>query len=244
MRIAVSDTGAFTSTPAAARIALLIPALNEEQALGKVLDEVPRSLFARLLVVDNGSTDATAAVARAHGAHVVSEPRRGYGRACLAGLAALEPEVDIVVFLDADGSDLPTDARRLVEPILRGEADLVVGSRVLGEAEPQALRLVQRWGNRLAVALIRLFCGFRYTDLGPFRAVCRRSLDSLEMQDTNFGWTVEMQVKALQRGLRVLEVPVSYRVRIGRSKISGTVGGTVRAGAKILWTIVRLGVRG
>ena len=240
----MSGDAALPAPGPASRIALVIPALNEEQALAKLLDELPPSLFARVIVVDNGSTDATAAVARRGGAEVVEEPRRGYGRACLAGLARLGPDTDIVVFMDADGSDVPAEAARLIEPIFRGEADLVIGSRALGGAEPGSLRWAQRWGNRLAVGLIRLFYGFRYTDLGPFRAIRWRSLQTLDMRDTNFGWTVEMQVKALQRGLRVAERPVSYRVRIGKSKISGTVGGTVKAGIKILWTIARLRVPG
>ncbi len=226
------------------RIALIIPALNEEEALPKVLDELPRSLFARVVVVDNGSTDGTVAVARRGGAEVVEEPRRGYGQACLAGLARLGADTDIVVFMDADGSDEPSEAVHLIAPILRGEADLVIGSRALGGAEPGSLRWAQRWGNRLAVGLIRLLYGFRYSDLGPFRAIRWQSLEGLGMGDTNFGWTVEMQVKAVQRGLRVQERPVSYRVRIGESKISGTVGGTVKAGIKILWTIGRLRVTG
>ena len=240
----MSGDAALPAPGPASRIALVIPALNEEQALAKLLDELPPSLFARVIVVDNGSTDATAAVARRGGAEVVEEPRRGYGRACLAGLARLGLDTDIVVFMDADGSDVPAEAARLIEPIFRGEADLVIGSRALGGAEPGSLRWAQRWGNRLAVGLIRLFYGFRYTDLGPFRAIRWRSLQTLDMRDTNFGWTVEMQVKALQRGLRVAERPVSYRVRIGKSKISGTVGGTVKAGIKILWTIARLRVPG
>ena len=240
----MSGDAALPAPGPASRIALVIPALNEEQALAKLLDELPPSLFARVIVVDNGSTDATVAVARRGGAEVVEEPRRGYGRACLAGLARLGLDTDIVVFMDADGSDVPAEAARLIEPIFRGEADLVIGSRALGGAEPGSLRWAQRWGNRLAVGLIRLFYGFRYTDLGPFRAIRWRSLQTLDMRDTNFGWTVEMQVKALQRGLRVAERPVSYRVRIGKSKISGTIGGTVKAGIKILWTIARLRVPG
>ena len=223
-----------------ARIALIIPALNEELALATVLDELPRAMFAQVIVVDNGSTDGTAALARARGARVVSEPRRGYGRACLAGLAALDGAADIVVFMDADASDVPAEAPALLEPILAGEADLVIGSRRLGRAAPAALAWHQRWGNRLVVGLIRLLFGFRYTDLGPFRAIRRASLAQLAMRDTNFGWTAEMQVKAVRRGLRVREVPVSYRPRLGQSKISGTVSGSLRAGIKILWTVLRL----
>lgn len=222
---------------------MVIPALNEEEALGTVLDEVPRGLYAQIVVVDNGSRDSTAAVARRRGAQVVTEPRRGYGRACLAGLGALDGSTEIVVFMDADGSDVPAEAARLIEPLVGNEADLVIGSRVRGRAEAKALRRAQRWGNRLAVSLIRLFYGFAYTDLGPFRAIRRSSLERLEMRDTNFGWTVEMQVKALQQQLRVREVLVSYRERIGRSKISGTLQGVVQAGTKVLWTIIRLRLR-
>ena len=230
-----------TSPPAAPlRVALLIPALNEEQALPEVLDDAPRHLFACILVVDNGSTDQTAAVARQHGAEVVSEPRRGYGRACLAGLVALPADIDAVVFMDADASAVPAEAARLLEPFARGEADLVIGARVPELAEPGSLFWQQRWGNRLATALIGMLFGFRYTDLGPFRAIRMDALRRLEMQDTNFGWTAEMQVKALKCGLRVREVPVSCRARIGRSKISGTLRGTLGAGTTILWTIARL----
>lgn len=227
-----------------APVALIMPALNEELALANVLEGLPRRLFAQIVVVDNGSTDGTARVARAAGAQVVEEPRHGYGRACLAGLAALDPAIEIVVFMDADGSDLPAEAVELIEPIVHGEADLVIGSRVRGHAEARSLGWQQRWGNRLAVALIRLLYGFRYTDLGPFRAIRRSRLEELALRDPDFGWTVEMQVKALRRGLRVREVPVSYRVRIGRSKISGTLRGAIRAGAKILWTIGRLWAAG
>lgn len=235
----MKDAASTPDSPSA-RVALIIPALNEEQALGKLLDELPVNLFARVVVVDNGSTDATAGVARAAGAQVVPEPRRGYGSACLAGLAHLDAETDIVVFMDADRSDVPAEAERLLEPILKNEADLVIGSRARGGAERKSLTVLQRWGNRLAVALIRILYGFSYTDLGPFRAIRWESLQALEMQDPNYGWTAEMQVKALRRGLRVKEVPVSYRVRIGKSKISGTVRGAVGAGVKILWTIARL----
>lgn len=227
-----------------ARIALIIPALNEELALATVLDELPRAMFAQVIVVDNGSTDGTAALARARGARVVSEPRRGYGRACLAGLAALDGVADIVVFMDADSSDVPGEVSSLLEPILRGEADLVIGSRRLGRAAPAALGWHQRGGNRLVVALIRLLFGFSYTDLGPFRAIRRARLVELGMRDPTFGWTAEMQVKALQCGLRVREVPVSYRPRLGQSKISGTVSGSLRAGIKILWTVLRLRLTG
>lgn len=198
-----------------------------------------------MVVADNGSTDRTAAVARAHGAVVVTEPRRGYGAACLRALAALRAEPpEAVLFLDADGSDDPAQAAALLEPIAAGRADLVIGSRVLGGAEAGALTPAQRFGNRLATRLLRLLYGVRYTDLGPFRAIRWGALESLAMRDRDFGWTVEMQVKAARRGLRHEEVPVRYRKRIGRSKISGTVSGTLRAGWKILGTIARDRVAG
>ncbi len=223
-----------------ARVALLIPALNEEASLGHVLSNLPEGVFSQIVVVDNGSTDRTAEVARALGATVVREPRRGYGRACLAGLAALEANTDTVVFMDADSSDVPEEAGRLLEPIVSGSADLVIGSRVLGQAEPGALAPHQRFGNRLATSLVAWLYGFRYTDLGPFRAIRADRLRQLGMRDCDFGWTVEMQVRALRCGLRVGEVPVSYRRRIGTSKISGNLRASLAAGWKIIATILRL----
>jgi len=229
----------------APRVGLVIPAFDEEQALPAVLAELPRELVERLVVVDNGSTDGTAAVARAGGAEVVAEPRRGYGQACLAGLARLLDgddalaEGDVVAFLDADHSDYPEELGSILAPITAGRADLVIGSRVLGGATMEAL-LPQAWfGNRLACGLMRLFFGARYTDLGPFRAIRVSALRRLGMRDTDFGWTVEMQLKAATHGLAVEEVPVRYRPRIGTSKITGTVSGTLRAGWKIVgWILV------
>jgi len=221
-------------------IAVLIPALDEAEALPRVLTEVPEDLVARVVVVDNGSTDATAAVARRHGAEVVTEPRRGYGTACQAGLEHLSvAPPDVVVILDADHSDFPEETGEIVAPILADEADLVCGSRV-ERAEPGALPAHVRWGNALATGLIRLLHGHRYTDMGPFRAVRWEALERLEMGDPTYGWNAEMQVKAVQRGLRVREVPVRYRRRIGTSKISGTIKGTVLAGGLILWTVFAL----
>jgi glycosyltransferase involved in cell wall biosynthesis len=216
------------------RVGLVIPALDEEQALPLVLGELPRALFARVVVVDNGSRDQSAAVARACGAEVVCEPRRGYGAACLAGIAALGADVDVVAFVDADHSDHPSDLARVLEPVLAGRAELAIGSRILGGASRDAL-LPQAWyGNRLACWLMRVLFGARWTDLGPMRAIERRALERLELGDRGFGWTVEMQLKAHAAGLVAAEVPVSYRARVGRSKITGTVAGTLRAGAKIL----------
>ncbi len=220
-------------------VAVIIPAFDEEDAIVRVLGDIPDELSATVIVVDNGSTDRTAARARDCGATVVAEPRRGYGQACLAGLAALPEGVDIVVFLDGDYSDHPSEMSTLVEPIARDAADLVIGSRVLGETETGALLPQARVGNALATWLIRHLFGVKYTDLGPFRAVRLTALKKLHMADRNFGWTVEMQVKAARRGLRIAEVPVRYRRRIGESKITGTFLGSVRAGFKILWTIFR-----
>jgi glycosyltransferase involved in cell wall biosynthesis len=226
------------------RFALIIPALNEEAAIGPTLDALRGVPIAQLIVVDNGSTDRTAEVARAHGAEVTAEPRRGYGRACLAGMAALRAEITVVGFMDGDGSDDPTDLPRLLDPIADRKADMVLGSRVLGTSEAGALTPQQRFGNALATGLLRLFHGARYTDLGPFRAIRRDALDRLRMCDTNYGWTIEMQIKAARSGLRVREIPVGYRKRrAGRSKVSGTIRGTFSAGAKIIWTILRYSVK-
>jgi glycosyltransferase involved in cell wall biosynthesis len=222
-------------------IDVVIPAFNEEESLPLVLADIPQPLVRRIVVCDNRSEDATARVAREHGATVVAEDRPGYGSACLRALAHLrehEPP-DIVVFLDADYSDHPDELPSLVAPLVAGEADLVIGSRTLGRREPGALLPQARAGNLVACLLIRLLYRHRYTDLGPFRAARWQALESLEMADTNFGWTAEMQVKALRRGLRVTERPVSYRRRIGVSKITGTVYGTLMAGYKILWTVLR-----
>jgi glycosyltransferase involved in cell wall biosynthesis len=197
------------------------------------------------VVVDNGSTDGTAAVARAAGATVVFEPRRGYGAACLAGLAHLrEHPPEVVAFIDADASDDPADLPDVLAPILEGRADLVVGSRVRGEPAPGSLTVPQVLGNRLAVALLAFLFGVRYTDLGPFRAIRWAALERLGMRDRGYGWTVEMQARAARSGVRAVEVPVRYRRRIGRSKISGTVRGVLGAGTKILLTIARVRLGG
>ncbi len=224
-------------------IDVIIPAFNEEAAIGKVLADLPGALVRHTIVVDNNSTDRTARVAAAAGATVVTARRRGYGSACLAGIASLarlEQAPHIVVFLDADYSDHPDELPRLVEPLRRDEADLVVGSRVLGRREPGALMPQARFGNWLSTRVIHALYGVRMTDLGPFRAILWNRLVGLEMSDPDFGWTVEMQVKVAREGLVYREVPVSYRRRIGTSKISGTVSGSLRAGWKILYTIFRL----
>jgi glycosyltransferase involved in cell wall biosynthesis len=224
----------------AQRVAAILPALDEEEAIGATLEGIAPWSLRQVIVVDNGSRDRTAEIARARGAHVIREPRRGYGRACLAGMAALDRDVDIVVFLDADGSDDPSGLEKLILPIARGEADFVLGSRELGEREAGSLTPQQRSGNRLATLLLRLLFGARYTDLGPFRAIRRSALEKLHMREPDYGWTIEMQIQAHWQRLRTREVPVGYRRRRGgRSKVSGTFRGSLLAGMKILLTIFR-----
>jgi glycosyltransferase involved in cell wall biosynthesis len=218
-------------------VAVIIPALDEEEAIGLVLAEIPPGT-GDVVVVDNGSRDRTAERARAAGARVVAEPRRGYGQACLTGIAAAQG-ASVFVFLDGDHSDHPAQLPDVLAPILAGEADLVIGSRELGRRGPGAHPVHAVLGTRLCVALMNRLIGTRATDLGPFRAVTAEALRRLDMRDRSFGWTVEMQVKAARRGLRVREVPVDYRPRVGHSKVSGTFLGSVRAGARILGTIAR-----
>lgn len=226
---------------------VVIPALNEEKSLPLVLQDLPD--VRHVYVVDNGSTDRSADVASRHGAIVVPEPQRGYGAACLKGLAAIRQVIDdgaappeVVVFVDADYSDHPDKLPQLAMPVLNNEFDFVLGSRLLGEREPGAMPPQSVYGNKLACFLMRLFFRVRYTDLGPFRAIRYSSLTDLQMCDENFGWTIEMQIKAARAGLRMQEIPVPYRRRVGTSKISGTVSGTIKAGSKILWTIARYGL--
>ena len=226
------------------RVSVIIPAHNEAGAIALVLAEIPAGLVQEVIVVDNNSTDDTGKIARAGGATVLREPRPGYGYACLAGMAyafgkAQSEQPDIVVFVDGDHSDFPEQMPELLAPLLRGEADMVIGSRALGEREKGSLLPQQRFGNWLASRLLRLRYGGNVTDLGPFRAILTPALLALQMEDKTYGWTVEMQVKAARQGLRTVEVPVRYRKRIGTSKISGTVRGTIGAGYKILWTIFK-----
>jgi glycosyltransferase involved in cell wall biosynthesis len=223
------------------RIAVLIPALNEEATLPRVLADLPKDVGEEIVVIDNGSSDRTAEVARAGGATVLSEPRRGYGSACLAGIEYLQTKnPDVVAFLDADYSDHPEELPLVIRPIVEEGYDLVVGSRTKGRRERGALLPQARFGNVLATSLIRWFYGFSYSDLGPFRAIRFPALLNLGMTDRTYGWTVEMQIKAVRKGLRITEVPVRYRKRAGgQSKVSGTVKGTVLAGYKILWTVFR-----
>lgn len=220
------------------RISIIIPAYNEESSIGLVLDALPQEKLHEIIVVDNGSTDATARVAQEHGARVVKEPRKGYGSACLKGIDELDAP-DIVVFIDGDFSDFPEEIVLLIGPIETGEKDFVLGSRMILPKSQLALLPQARYGNRLAVFLIKLFFKHEFTDLGPFRAIRYSSLMSIGMKDIDFGWTVEMQIKAVRNGLRIQEVPVNYRKRVGISKISGTVLGTFRAGTKIIYTIFK-----
>lgn len=221
------------------RVGVIIPALNEEKAIGLVLRDIPQDAVDQVIVVDNGSIDSTAREAKSYGAMVKHEPTRGYGSACLTGMKALGLNIDIVVFLDADYSDHPEEISTLLLPITENRADFVIGSRTLRATSRRTLSWQQQWGNWLATKLIGWRFGYPFTDLGPFRAIRRGVLEALAMKDRSYGWTVEMQVKAACAGLRILEVPVDYRPRIGHSKISGTLRGAVGAGVKILYTIGR-----
>jgi len=223
----------------ALRLAVIIPALNEEESIGRVIEAIPRHLEPDVIVVDNGSTDRTAEIARQHGARVVHEPRRGYGSACLAGIAALR-QPDIVAFLDADLSDDPGLLADLVRPIGEGRADLVIGSRMLGDQDPGALPPHSRFGNWLAGLILTRLYRRPTSDLGPFRAIRHSALQSLQMADRGYGWTMEMQAKAARLGIPTVEMPVSYRRRVGRSKITGTLPGSLKAALVILATAFRL----
>ena len=230
-----------------APVAVVIPAWNEEGSIGRVIDALPRGWYTRIVVADNNSTDYTAEVARKFGATVVPAARQGYGSACLAGLEFVRnlpagERPTVVAFIDADYSDYPEQLPEVVGPILDGECDFVVGSRML-KRQPKGAMLPQAvFGNKLACLLMWVLFRVKYTDLGPFRAISWEALERIGMVDRNFGWTVEMQIKAARTGLRVREVAVDYRPRIGVSKITGTVSGTLRAGYKILLTIFRYGV--
>jgi glycosyltransferase involved in cell wall biosynthesis len=217
------------------KISVIIPAINEEKSIGKVLADIPNWVD-DVIVVDNGSIDSTAAVARAGGAKVIEEFNRGYGSACIKGMEQLQ-QPDIVVFLDGDYSDYPEEMAELVDPIIDRNINFVVGSRVLGKREKRALSIQARFGNWLACKLLKLFWGIEYSDLGPFRAIQYDHLVCLGMKDKNYGWTVEMQIKAVKQNLSIEEVPVRYRRRIGKSKVSGTLRGILGAGFKILTTI-------
>lgn len=226
-------------------IDVIIPAYNEEASIGLVVEEIPKDWVREIIVCNNNSRDRTPEVAKAAGATVVDEPKAGYGSACLAGMAHVaakpqEQQPDIIVFLDGDHSDYPEQLTDIVAPIIEQDYDLVIGSRALGDLEKGAMQPQQIFGNWLATNLIRLFYKYEFTDLGPFRAIRWPALQALGMKDPDFGWTVEMQVRAAKQKLRCTEVAVRYRKRIGQSKVSGTIRGTVLAGHKILWTIFKL----
>lgn len=221
---------------------VIIPVYNEEGSIGLVIGDIPKEIVNEVVVVNNLSTDNSVEVAKQAGATVVDQDERGYGNACLKGIEYVDAKAVkpyILVFLDGDYSDHPEELPALLKPIIEDDYDLVIGSRTTGRQEKGAMLPQAVFGNFLATYLIRLFYGFTFTDLGPFRVIKYESLKSLEMQDTTFGWTVEMQVKALKKGLKCIEVPVSYRKRIGVSKITGTLTGTVKAGYKIIWTIFK-----
>jgi len=227
-------------------VSVIIPALNEEEPIAGVVREVAATIIpAEIIVVDNGSTDRTAERARDAGARVVSEPIPGYGRACMAGIRALPPECDIVVFLDGDGSDCPEFMNQLVDPIATGTRDFVIGSRTRGQREPESMNFQQIVAGRLAGWILRLLYGVRYTDMCPFRAIRRDALEKLGMREQTYGWNLEMQMKATRAGLRILEIPVNHRRRAGgESKVSGTLRGTFVAGARIIATLLRIAASG
>jgi glycosyltransferase involved in cell wall biosynthesis len=220
------------------KIRVIIPAFNEENSVGEVIKDIPKEIISEIIVVDNNSSDHTAREAKKFGATVLSETKQGYGYACLKAIEYIKQTADnatdIVVFLDADYSDYPQEIPNVTEPIINQNMDMVIGSRALGKKEKGSMTPQQIFGNWLATWLIHLFYGFKFTDLGPFRAIKWESLKSLNMQDKTYGWTVEMQLKAVKKKLNVCEVPVNYKKRIGKSKVSGTVKGTIGAGYKII----------
>ena len=222
-------------------VSVIIPALNEAESIGYTVSQLPWAHIAECIVVDNGSTDDTAALAAAAGARVVTAPR-GYGSACMAGAAAASPGSDILVFMDGDGSDVTAHLPELTGPIARGEQDFVMGTRLGGIArEPGSMLSSQVFAGRFVGAIIRLVLGFRYTDMGPFRAIRRSSLAELHMRERTYGWSLEMQIKAVQHHLRILEIPVGYRVRYGGvSKVSGDLRASLRAGTRILEVLIRV----
>lgn len=224
------------------KIVVIIPAVNEEESIGKVVSELPKDVVSDIIVCNNGSKDNTENVAKEAGAIVVNESRPGYGWACLKGMdyaAQMEVKPDIIVFIDGDYSDYPGELPNVVAPILKDDIDLVIGSRALGAKEKGSMTVPQRFGNWLATRLMRIFYRVRYTDLGPFRAIKYDKLLELGMQDKTYGWTIEMQLKAAKKKLTHTEVPVNYKKRIGESKVSGTVKGTILAGYKIIFAIFK-----
>jgi len=228
--------------PRPARVTIIIPALNEEQAIGEVVRGLASPMVREIIVVDNGSTDRTASAAADAGARVISEPRRGYGQACASGVRAAHPDSDLFVFLDGDGSDATAELPAIAGPVLENHADFVLGSRTRGRREAGSLLASQVFAGWLAGLLLRLRYGVRYTDMGPFRAISRAALERLQMQETTYGWNLEMQMKAARDGLRILEVPVSYRRRQGGvSKVAGSLSGSVKAAIRILRVFLAIG---
>jgi glycosyltransferase involved in cell wall biosynthesis len=222
-----------------AEVSVVIPALNEAENIAAVVRELPWALIRECIVVDNGSTDATVAEAQAAGARAVVLSQRGYGRACAAGAATAIG--DILVFMDGDGSDMSTEMDQLLRPILAGECDFVIGSRMRGRREPGSMLISQIFAGWLAGLLLRLLYRVRYTDMGPFRAITRQALQSLSMREETYGWNLEMQMRAAQRGLRIREIPVSYRKRAGgQSKVAGSLSGSLRAAIRIVQTLLRV----
>lgn len=222
------------------KIAAVIPAFNEELSIGKVVSAIPKEIVQRVVVVNNRSTDGTVRIAKDAGAIVLTEDRKGYGWACLKGIEYLKQDPpDILVFLDGDFSDYPEEIPVVIEPILSKNMDMVIGSRVMGKREKGSLTPQQVFGNWLATRMIRIFYGAKFTDLGPFRAIRFNSLLALEMSDKTYGWTIEMQIKAAKQKMRFCEVPVNYKKRIGVSKVSGTVKGTILAGIKIIFAVFK-----
>ncbi|MCP3931539.1 MAG: glycosyltransferase family 2 protein [Bacteroidetes bacterium] len=221
-------------------IVVIIPAFNEENAVGNVIRDIPKHLVREIVVVNNNSNDQTKIIAQRAGATVLDEWRQGYGYACLKGMEYVKDNPpDIIVFLDADYSDYPEEMELLIQPIIKHDYDMVIGSRALGDRESGSMTPQQVFGNWLATSLLMLFYGVSYTDLGPFRAIKYDKLLKLNMKDKTYGWTVEMQLKAAKQKMKITEMPVNYRVRIGKSKVSGTIKGTIMAGYKILLTIFK-----
>ena len=223
---------------------VIVAALNEEEAIGRVIHSIPRDIADEIVVVDNGSTDRTTQVAHSAGARVILEPQRGYGRAYRAGLRAISPHCQIVVFLDGDGSDCPEMMSRLVQPIVNGTHDFVIGSRTRGRRERGSMNLHQVFAGYMVGFFLRILYGVRSTDMGPFRAIRRDALESLQLREETYGWPLEMQMKAARSRLRILEVPVDYRRRAGgESKIAGTMFGSIKAASRILFTLARIAVQ-
>jgi len=222
-------------------VALIIPVIDEAKSIGAVVGAVPRKVVDEIIVVDGGSRDDTVAIARAAGARVIVEPRSGYGAACLAGAHAAGPDCSVVAFMDGDGSDDPADLMRIVGPIVAGEADFVIGSRVRGPREPGSLGTHQLLAGRVAGLVNQLLYGVPYTDMGPLRAIRRDALEALQMQERTYGWNLEMQMRAARAGLRILELPVRHRNRAGgTSKVAGSITGSMKATWQIATTIARI----